>query len=290
MTIHTREIMFSFFKSKSDPKAKLKQTLKGYELPSFPAVVMQILQKIRSPYSSAATIAESLSLDPGISVKLLQIANSAAFSPTKRVENLTQAIALVGISQLESLVLGVGVSKGMPKQTGQWHDPDKFWQTCAKRAILASELARKLCPAKESECFTAAFLQDLALPFLACHRSDIYDPVLKTWHLEGGDLAELERQHFEWDHAEVASWICAEWGLPENIAAAIRGHHGADVPDYNPLGPVRLVAILREDESNSGLNELIEAAVKEYGMDEQSVRDMVDPAFEKAFELARLIV
>jgi HD-like signal output (HDOD) protein len=91
--------MFSFFKKQTNPKTKLKKILKGYELPSFPAVVMQILQKIRSPYSSVSSIAESLSLDPGISVKVLAIANSAAFSPSKRVENLTQAIALVGLSQ-----------------------------------------------------------------------------------------------------------------------------------------------------------------------------------------------
>ena len=282
--------MFSFFKSKADPREKLKKTLKGYELPSFPAVVMQILQKIRSPYSSAASIAESLALDPGISVKLLRIANSAAFSPTKRVENLTQAIALVGISQLESLVLGVGVAKGMPKKSCLWHDPSEFWLTSARRAILASELARYLCPAKESECFTAAFLQDLALPFLACHRSDVYDDIFKQWHTEGGDLSRLERVHLEWDHAEVASWICAEWGLPENIAAAIRGHHGAEVSHYTALAPVQLVSILREDETNSGMEELITTARDRYGMDENTVRSMVAPAFEKAAELARLIV
>ncbi|MCG8636936.1 MAG: HDOD domain-containing protein [Desulfobacterales bacterium] len=282
--------MFSFFKAKADPKTQLKKILKGYELPSFPAVVMQILQKIRSPYSSAASIAESLALDPGISVRLLRIANSAAFSPTKKVENLTQAIALVGISQLESMVLGVGVAKGMPKQACQWHDPGGFWLTSAKRAILASELARLICPAKESECFTAAFLQDLALPFLACHRSETYDPIFRKWHLEGGDLAELEREKLEWDHTEVASWICAEWGLPENIAAAIRGHHGAEVKDHQALGPVRLVAILREDEANSGVEEMIDMAVAEYGLDRETVEAMIEPGFDKAKELARLIV
>ncbi|MCD4676434.1 MAG: HDOD domain-containing protein [Desulfobacula sp.] len=130
--------MFSFFKNKVDPKAKLKKILKGYQLPSFPAVILQILQKIRSPYSSASDIAQSLSLDPGLSVRLLGIANSAAFSPINKVENLTQAIALVGMSQLESLVLGVGVAKGIPKQTCQWHDPAEFWLTSARRAILAN--------------------------------------------------------------------------------------------------------------------------------------------------------
>jgi len=204
--------MFSFFKNKVDPKAKLKKILKGYQLPSFPVVVMQILQKIRSPYSSASDIAQSLSLDPGLSVRLLGIANSAAFSPINKVENLTQAIALVGMSQLESMVLGVGVAKGIPKQTCQWHDPSEFWLTSARRAMLANELAQILCPAKESECFTAAFLQDMALPFLACHRSDDYDPVFKKWHLEGGNLAQLEREVLEWDHAEVATWICSDCG------------------------------------------------------------------------------
>ena len=199
--------MFSFFKNKIDPKAKLKEILKGYQLPSFPAVIMQILQKLRSPYSSASDIAQSLSLDPGLSVKLLSIANSAAFSPKNRVENLTQAIALVGLSQLESLVLGVGVAKGIPNTTCQWHDPAQFWLTSARRAMLATELSLIICPAKESECFTAAFLQDMALPFLACHRSEEYDPIFKKWHLEGGDLTKLEREIFQWDHAEVATWI-----------------------------------------------------------------------------------
>lgn len=283
--------MFSFFKNKVDPKEKLKKILKGYQLPSFPALVMQILQKIRSPYSSASDIAQSLSLDPGLSVRLLGIANSAAFSPINKVENLTQAIALVGISQLESLVLGVGVAKGIPKQMCQWHDPAAFWLTSARRAILASELAHILCPAKESECFTAAFLQDMALPFLACHRSEEYDPIFKKWHFEGGDLAQLEREILDWDHAEVATWICSEWGLPENIALAINHHHNtnADV-DHVTMGPVRLVSILREDSSNDGMDEMIAKAEEAYYISPEKMQSIIEPSFEKAKDLAKMIV
>ena len=283
--------MFSFFKKQFDPKEKLKEILKGYQLPSFPAVIMQILQKIRSPYSSAGDIADSLSLDPGLSVRLLSIANSAAFSPIKKVENLTQAIALVGLSQLESLVLGVGVAKGVPKTTCQWHDPAKFWLTSAKRAMLSQELAKILCPAKESECFTSAFLQDMALPFLASHRSDEYDPILKKWHLEGGDLAQLECETLDWDHGEVATWICSEWELPENIALAIKTHHDPDADgDDETLGPVRLVSILREDEENSGLDELVEKAETVYNISPDKIEAIIDPAFEKAKDLAKMII
>jgi HD-like signal output (HDOD) protein len=283
--------MFSFFKNKIDPKQKLKKILAGYKLPSFPAVVMQILQKIRSPYASASDIAQSLSLDPGLSVKLLRIANSAAFSPIKKVENLTQAIALVGLSQLESLVLGVGVAKGIPNKMCQWHDPKSFWLIAARRAILANELAKILCPAKESECFTAAFLQDMALPFLACHRSEDYEPIFKKWHLEGGDLARIERESLDWDHAEVATWICSEWELPENIALAIKNHHNPSADEeHETLGPVKLVSILREDESNDGLDEFIAAANDVYNIPNEKMQEIIEPSFIKARDLAKMIV
>ena len=283
--------MFSFFKNKVDPKAKLKNVLKDYKLPSFPAVILQILQKIRNPNASAADIAESLSLDPGLSVSLLSIANSAAFSPKNKVKNLTQAIALVGLSQLESLVLGVGVAKGIPKQACQWHDPGEFWLASARRAMLAHGIARIIAPAKESECFTAAFLQDMALPFLACNRRDSYDSILEKWHLEGGNLAQLESEVLDWNHAEVATWICNEWGLPENIALAIQDHHDLDHDTTSKsLGPVRLVSIIREDTSNSGVDELVTIAEDVFQISEEKMKPIIEPAFEKAEDLARIIV
>ena len=283
--------MFSFFKNKVDPKAKLKKILKGYQLPSFPAIIVQILQKIRNPHSSASVIAQSLSVDPGLSVRFLSMANSAAFSPIKKVENLTQAIALVGLSQLESLVLGVGVAKSIPKQMCQWYDQEEFWRTSAKRAMLAHELAQILCPAKESECFTAAFLQDMALPFLVCHRSDDYSPILKKWHLEGGDLAQLERESLEWNHAEVATLICSEWGLPENIALAIKNHHNPNVDnDHKAFGPIRLVSILRENDSNNGLDEMIAKAAVAYNISEEKMQSIIGSSFVKAKDLAQMIV
>lgn len=283
--------MFSFFKNKLDPQAKLKKVLKDYDLPSFPAVVMQILQKIRSPYSSASDIAQSLSIDPGLSVRLLSIANSVAFSPQNKVANLTQAIALVGLSQLESLVLGVGVAKGIPKQICQWHDPKEFWLTSARRAMLAFELSQILCPAKESECFTAAFLQDMALPFLACHRPEDYEPIFKKWHLEGGDLAEIEQEFLAFDHAEVATWICNEWELPENIALAIKNHHNPEFDNNKKtLAPVRLVSLLREDDSNNGSDELIAKAEKTYNIYADKMQSIIKSSFEKAEDLAKMIV
>jgi HD-like signal output (HDOD) protein len=100
----------------------------------------------------------------------------------------------------------------------------------------------------------------------------------------------LERERIDWDHAEVAAWISDAWGLPENIAADIRGHHGEKVPNYEVLAPVLLVALLREDPDNSGVDEMITQARETYGIPEKKMTAIIEPGFERAAELARMIV
>ncbi len=281
--------MLSFFKKKTDPKTQLEKALRGFSLPSFPAAIMQTLERIRDPDSCAASVAEALSVDPGLSVQVLRLANSAAFSARKKVENLTQAIALVGFSQLETMVLSVGVKGATPATSSRGYDVTRFWRVSARRGALAHSLASILCPANGSECFTAGFLQDMAVPLLAARNPEKYGPILEQWHNDGGDLCEMERQVFGWDHAEVATWMCNEWDFPENLAAAIGGHHGTSCEGHESLGPVSLVAWLREDEEDPGLDALIEDAGSRWGLPADAVRRLIEPSFARGDVLARLM-
>lgn len=282
--------MLSFFKKKTDPKAGLQKALRGYSLPSFPSAIMQTLERIRDPNACASSVAEALSVDPGLSVRVLRLANSAAFSARNKVENLSQAIALVGFSQLETMVLSVGVGGAMPGRTSPGYDAARFWRASARRGVLAHSLAAILCPGRGSECFTAGFLQDMAVPLLARQDPERYGPILERWHREGGDLSEMEREVYDWDHAEVATWMCHEWNFPENITAAIGGHHGASYEGYGHLAPVSLVARLREGDEDLGLDGLIEEACSRWGIPAESVLNLIEPSFEKGDALARLML
>jgi HD-like signal output (HDOD) protein len=285
--------MLSFFKKKTDPKAGLQKALSGYSLPSFPAAIMQTLERIRDPEACASSVADALSVDPGLSVRVLRLANSAAFSARNKVENLSQAIALVGFSQLETMVLSVGVSGAMPGQSSPGYDAARFWRASARRGVLAHFLASIFCPARGPECFTAGFLQDMAVPLLAAQNPDRYGPILEQWRAEGGDLCEMEREVYDWDHAEVATWMCNEWDFPENITAAIGGHHGASYDGYDHLAPVSLVAWLREDREDGediGLDALTTDAISRWDVPIESVRKLIEPSFEKGDALAQLML
>ena len=282
--------MLSLFKKKTDPKDGLQKALQGYSLPSFPAAIMQTLERIRDPDACSSSVADALSVAPGLSVRVLRLANSAAFSARNKVENLSQAIALVGFSQLETMVLSVGVSGAMPGQSSPGYEAARFWRASARRGVLAHSLASIFCPARGSECFTAGFLQDIAVPLLATKHPDKYGPILERWHAKGGDLCEMEREVCDWDHAEVATWMCHEWDFPENITAAIGGHHGAGYDGYEPLAPVSLVALLREEGEDIGVDALIAHANAQWDAPVEYVLRLIEPSFQRGDALAQLMV
>jgi HD-like signal output (HDOD) protein len=187
------------------------------------------------------------------------------------------------------MVLSAGVGKATPAKSTKGFEGARFWLASARRGALAHALAKRLCPARGSECFTAGFLQDMAVPFLATQDPENYDPILEQWHHDGGNLCELERSAFDWDHAEVATWMCDEWDFPETIAAAIGGHHGVRYEGHEPLVPVRLVALLGETEDSLGVDALIEEAHIQCDIPFDTTRELIESSFEKGYALAELI-
>lgn len=252
------------------------------------------MEKIRDPNSSATDIARIIALDPGISVRVLSMANSSVFSPTKEVENLNQAVALIGLAQMETLLLSAIVSSATPSEAFNGYAPPRFWLAAARRGILArtlGPLVRRVrnYTAQESEVFTAGFLQDMAIPFLVQAMPDEYGKILERWHTEGGRLDHLERESFGWDHAEVATWICQQWNLPENIASAIGGHHDPQNELYSCPLPVALVSLIREEPDLAGLDDLQDLIVSKLGISQPNAEDLMSQGLEKASDLARLM-
>ena len=283
--------MFQFFVAKkTDPKAMLKKVLGDHDLPSFPDVVLKTLEKTRDPNASSAVIAQILAEDPGLTVRVLRTVNSAAFSPIKKIENLTQAISLMGMSSLESLVLSMGVSKTLLNEAVGGFNPKLFWQGSARRAYIAKALSQHLHPQKNMESFTAGLLQDMALPFLVKRKIEAYDKFLKSWDNGERSLHKMEKETFGWDHAEVATWMCWEWKLPESLASAIGGHNQPEeTGEHKRPAAVFLVSLIRNSKDNPGTEQLTEAAQEKYGMEPEMVKTLIEESFEQAEELVNII-
>jgi HD-like signal output (HDOD) protein len=270
---------------RSDYAKSLRSVVGDYALPSFPGTTMLVLERIREADASIASVVGALSLDPGMSVRVLATANAAAFASRQRVDDLAQAVAMVGMSSVENLVMAMGVKEALPSPSCPGFDSRRFWLTAARRAATSQALAKLLHPDSSSACFTAALLQDMAVPLLAAFRTEEYGPVLEAWHGGEGDLADLEIDALGFHHAEVGMWLCAQWDLPLALGQAVGGHHDWAASEEVCLPALSLVARIRESEASDGVDALIALATKNFGLSSGQVSKLVDESFKAADEL-----
>jgi HD-like signal output (HDOD) protein len=276
--------MFGALKSLfRDPKKELTKVLGSAPIPSFPAVTLQTLQKLRDPNTPMKQVASLVETDPAVSVRVLKLVNSAAYGLRRPVNNVQHACTMLGRAKLEGIVLAVAVSDALPSGSTRGFVHKRFWKAAARRAATAKALADMLDPSSASVSFTAGLLQDLAVPMLA-HNKKGYGAVLEQWNHDGGSLEDLERSEYGWDHAKVAGWLCADWSFPDDLGTSIAGHHGL----HEAPAPVALVALLNED--GGGNDALIALAEERYSANADRVVLALERGFEQGQEVARLFV
>jgi HD-like signal output (HDOD) protein len=130
----------------------------------------------------------------------------------------------------------------IPSPNGVHFDHRRFWLAASKRASLASLLAERVDPTRRSENFTAALLQDMAIPVLAL-RAAPYGKILDQWHNSDEDLTDLEMGSFGWHHGDVAAWMGSTWGFPSEFVEFMKAHHEGSEP---PLRPAHVASTIRE--------------------------------------------
>jgi HD-like signal output (HDOD) protein len=274
-------------RTRADPRAELRRMVGDYELATFPASVMNALAMLRDPDCALGAVADELQMDPGVTVRVLRMVNSAAFGLVNRVSNLHHGITLLGRSRVESLVLSCAVSGSLPNTNvspGLTHA--RFWQVCARRACLARHLARQLHPASEAESFTGALLQDVAVPVLASARADEYPQLLeRALEDPATSLVVLEREALGYDHAEVGALIAEVWELPAELQAAIGDHH-EDRADSAAEPAVRIAALLGYGETDDGRAAVIERCCGEFGIENERIEEMLEHSDEEAAQVS----
>ncbi|MBR0203808.1 MAG: HDOD domain-containing protein, partial [Synergistaceae bacterium] len=94
---------------KSREIIKTKIISKLQDIKSFPQFILETMRKLNDPESSAADVAQSLSRDEGLVLRILKLANSAAYGMTRNITNISEAIALLGYKSVSNIILAATV-------------------------------------------------------------------------------------------------------------------------------------------------------------------------------------
>lgn len=272
--------MLGFGKKKKQPAPE------GFDVPSFPGTVLNLLAKLRDPDVSVNELAHELEIDPGLHVRVLKTVNSAAFGLSHKVSNITHAVNLLGRGRLESLVLSVATKDTLSQHNkAAWLDMKLFWATAARRATIARGLAAELHPHVQSDVFTIGLLEDIGVLILANREGSRYRDIYLNWqNQEDIDLIAEEQRHCGIDHAALGQQMAQHWGFPDTLSEAIGHHHQQDAEDL-PLS-IKIATLIKGPSNRNDSKMIVEKAEQLFGVDSRLTIELVENVLQESQDLA----
>jgi HD-like signal output (HDOD) protein len=198
------------------------------KLLAIPRVVGEVMRLLDDPNSGQAQIAKCLAQDPALVVMLLRLANSAAFAPSRTVDSVDRAVALLGREQVRRLVITGAVTSAADRLPEQHLLPlEFFWRHSAYCAVIARLLAEKADPSLEGVVFLGGLLHDLGQLVLF---SQVPEETQRAFLESLSALQTIspqtaEHDQFGFDHAQLGGALAEHWGLPPVLCDILHFHH-----------------------------------------------------------------
>ncbi len=227
-------------KARSGLKLKLASKLIKdlTSLPALPDTVSRVQEATNDLDISPKDVAQTILRDPAIAVKVLSVANSAAYGFPSRVDSIELAVALLGLRETYSIVLSAAVLDLF--EVTKHFDYREYWEEAMNCAVAARIIGAACGHEKDPGLFTAGLLHDIGRIALLETVPELYRQVPSN--LCGTELIEAEQKTVGITHAEAGYELATNWGLPKDITEPIRHHHHPESA-YDMQSRVAIIAL-----------------------------------------------
>ena len=176
-------------------------------LPSLPDVALKIKAECEKEDTCAEKIAQVISQDPAMSVRLLQIANSALYRTQHSTDDIQMAIAKLGLNLVKNLIMSLSM-KQLYKASNdviaeRFHE---LWVASTKTAAISHLLATPHKHLNAEKAMLAGLVHNIgALPIIlmAEDDDDLFD--------QPGALLEVIQKM----QGKVGAYIFQNWHFPQ---------------------------------------------------------------------------
>jgi len=172
-----------------------------------------------------ADLPQLISSDAALCGQLLRLANAPGRGARGQIGTLGAALHLLGRDALMGMVTEA-LSLRLPAQGVL----PTLWREQLLCAALARQLHGRRGEGRAETAYVAGLLHDVGGLVLLARWPQRYGKLLQRARREPNTRRAAERQRFGVDAAQLGAELLRQWGLPEDIVAAVRGHADAQPP------------------------------------------------------------
>lgn len=234
------------------------------QLPSLPKIYQELSAAIADENISIGDIADIFAHDMVLSAKLLHLVNSPYFGMNRLVSNLTDAVNLIGIKKLNSLVLSAHIKNAFPVTSPAM---ERYMEYLWLDAGRASELARQIALSEDQQedrpdqAYLGGLLHNMGLLIFLSRGGNKLNALMNQVKSTDVPVAELETAIFGFTRSEAAAYVLSLWKIPPRIIEAILLQNTPNTTAYNgisALTAVHAASCLLKPSVMSGCNRLFE--------------------------------
>jgi len=204
------------------------------DVSTLPHVVMQILEVVNDPDSSASDLKNAVEIDPSLTARLLRTVNSAAYRARKEIRTVHHAIAYLGFTVVRNVALTSTVADIFKSDVriGSY-SRQTLWRHLVSVGVASRMIAARTGIRDFENAFLAGLLHDFGIILLDQNCHSQFVDVLKSLEPDQ-PLCEAEKQSLGFTHAEIGAAVGRQWNLPSTTISAMLFHHDAQsCPDDN---------------------------------------------------------
>ena len=259
-------------------------TLKN--LPTLPQILLKLIDTCNQESGSLKEVSKIIEKDPSLSIKILRLVNSSYYGLAHRVENMDQAVSLVGTDAIKNIAICASVYETFSKIKGNAiFNLKLFWWHCLKCAVLSRLIAKKTGYSHPDEAFLTGLLHDIGRLVLWVNFPEQYGELLETYKDQQHLLITGELR-LGATHCEVGAWLFNRWKLQPLMADSVLYHHEPEYRILNALPLVQIVyvanALCREP-----VQEGLKVAKEILGFRDNDVLGLLSNSDEEAKEVAQ---
>ncbi|MET0066162.1 MAG: HDOD domain-containing protein [Candidatus Thiodiazotropha sp.] len=221
-----------------------QQVLAIQYLPPLSATATRLLTLFSNEDLSLKDLAEAINQDPGLSAKVLGLANSAYFGQSQPVLSVEDAIIRVlGLNMVKSLAFSIAVSGVFDISRCPGFDLRAYWLDALSLAVLSRQVGMAIEIDQRPNLdavYLAGLLSNIGVLVLVHSFPDAYAEVLAKFRGESQkSLEQLQVECIGLDQHAAGALLAERWHLPRIIIQVIE-QTGKPLPEQDGELPMEI--------------------------------------------------